>query len=107
MAACDCLITKAGPGTIAEALIRGLPIVLSGYIPGQEEGNVPFVIDNGVGAYSEDPVQIAAIIGWWFGSGQDDLRRMSETARSMGNPQSTFEIVRDIAMLLEGKPRRQ
>ena len=26
---------QAGPGTIAEALIRGLPIVLNDYIPGQ------------------------------------------------------------------------
>jgi len=30
MAACDCVITKAGPGTIAEALTCGLPIILNG-----------------------------------------------------------------------------
>jgi UDP-N-acetylglucosamine:LPS N-acetylglucosamine transferase len=30
MSACDCIITKAGPGTIAEALICGLPILLNG-----------------------------------------------------------------------------
>lgn len=35
MAASDCLITKAGPGTIAEAMTRGLPLVLSSYLPGQ------------------------------------------------------------------------
>jgi 1,2-diacylglycerol 3-beta-galactosyltransferase len=35
MAASDCLITKAGPGTIAEAMIRGLPVILSSYLPGQ------------------------------------------------------------------------
>ncbi|CAK9133798.1 unnamed protein product [Ilex paraguariensis] len=38
MGACDCIITKAGPGTIAEAMIRGLPIILNDYIAGQ--GNV-------------------------------------------------------------------
>lgn len=26
---------QAGPGTIAEAMIRGLPIILNGYIAGQ------------------------------------------------------------------------
>ncbi|XP_059292296.1 probable monogalactosyldiacylglycerol synthase, chloroplastic isoform X2 [Lycium ferocissimum] len=36
MGACDCIITKAGPGTIAEAMIRGLPIILNGYIAGQK-----------------------------------------------------------------------
>ena len=35
MAASDCLVTKAGPGTIAESMIRGLPIVLSYFLPGQ------------------------------------------------------------------------
>ncbi|KAK1290358.1 hypothetical protein QJS10_CPB18g00339 [Acorus calamus] len=35
MGACDCIITKAGPGTIAEAMIRGLPIILNGFIAGQ------------------------------------------------------------------------
>ncbi len=49
MAAADVIVTKAGPGTIAEALISGLPILLNGNIPCQEEGNIPYVIDNKVG----------------------------------------------------------
>ena len=48
MAACDIIITKAGPGTIVESLIMGLPVLLNGFVPCQEAGNVPFVIDNGV-----------------------------------------------------------
>ena len=36
MEVADCLVTKAGPGTIAEAAIRGLPTMLSSYLPGQE-----------------------------------------------------------------------
>lgn len=35
MSACDTIITKAGPGTIAEALICGLPILLNGNVPCQ------------------------------------------------------------------------
>ena len=35
MAACDAVVTKAGPGTIAEALISGLPILLNGNVPCQ------------------------------------------------------------------------
>jgi len=45
MGAADVVITKAGPGTIAEALIRGVPLLLNGAIPCQEEGNVPFVLE--------------------------------------------------------------
>lgn len=48
MSACDTIVTKAGPGTIAESLICGLPLLLNGFVPCQEAGNVPFVIKNRV-----------------------------------------------------------
>ncbi len=101
MAACDCVVTKAGPGTIAEALISGLPILLSGYIPGQEEGNIPYVVENGVGAYERDPAALAAIVARWFGPQRDRLAAMSAKARSMGHPQATFDIVKSITELLD------
>jgi 1,2-diacylglycerol 3-beta-galactosyltransferase len=104
MAACDCIVTKAGPGTIAEALISGLPIVLSGFIPGQEEGNVPYVVDNGVGEYSPTPSEIARIVARWFGPERSQLAAMSVKAKAMGHPQATFEIVRSIVNLMEKSP---
>lgn len=48
MTACDMIVTKAGPGTIAESFICGLPVLLNGFVPCQEEGNVPFVVRNKV-----------------------------------------------------------
>ena len=48
MTAADTIVTKAGPGTIAESLICNLPILLNEFVPCQEHGNVPWVIDNGV-----------------------------------------------------------
>lgn len=103
MAACDCIVTKAGPGTIAEALISGLPIILSGFIPGQEEGNVPYVLDNGVGEYCADPAGIAAIVARWFGEERAHLDAMAAKARAMGHPQATFQIVDSIVALLEAE----
>lgn len=103
MAACDCIVTKAGPGTIAEALIRGLPIVLSGYIPGQEEGNVPYVVENGVGAYSEEPAEIARIVCAWFGPQAEARQRMADQAKQIAHPRSTYLIVEEIAGRLLGK----
>ncbi len=100
MAACDCIVTKAGPGTIAEALTSGLPIVLSGFIPGQEEGNLTFVTENGAGAFSREPAEIAGIVARWFGPERHRLPVMSEAARRLGHPQATFEIVESVAALL-------
>lgn len=49
MRAADLLITKAGPGTLAEANAAQLPVVVYDYVPGQERGNVEFVRHNGIG----------------------------------------------------------
>ncbi|GJW36860.1 hypothetical protein Tco_0059780, partial [Tanacetum coccineum] len=46
----------AGPGTIAEALIRGLPVILNDYIPGHEKGKVPYVAGNGANESKTKPV---------------------------------------------------
>jgi 1,2-diacylglycerol 3-beta-galactosyltransferase len=103
MTACDCIVTKAGPGTIAEALICGLPIILSGFIPGQEEGNVPFVVDHGVGVHEESPKEIAAIVARWFGAERKHLHEMGEQARTLGHPHATFDIVRSIVHFMQVK----
>lgn len=101
MAASDCIVTKAGPGTIAESLIRGLPILLSGYIPGQEEGNVPYVVENKVGVFAREPAAIASQVSRWFGPEKVQLARMSENALRLANPHSTYNIVADLAKLID------
>ncbi|MBA0847075.1 hypothetical protein Goshw_012263 [Gossypium schwendimanii] len=100
MGSCDCIITKAGPGTIAEAMIRGLPIVLNGFIAGQEVGNVPFVVENGCGKFSKSPKEIANIISEWFGPKADELKSMSENALRLARPEAVFKIVHDLHQLV-------
>lgn len=51
MDASDVIVTKPGPGVIAEAIVKELPIVLDGLsetMP-QEFGNIEYVLSNGVG----------------------------------------------------------
>ncbi|OIV96452.1 hypothetical protein TanjilG_07844 [Lupinus angustifolius] len=100
MGACDCIITKAGPGTIAEAMIRGLPIILNGYIAGQEAGNVPYVVENGCGKFSKSPKEIAKIVSDWFGPKADELKAMSQNALKLARPDAVFKIVQDLHELV-------
>ncbi|KAA8500037.1 Monogalactosyldiacylglycerol synthase 1, chloroplastic [Porphyridium purpureum] len=99
MAACDTIVTKAGPGTIAEAVIRKLPIIVSGYLPGQEYGNVRFVVDNHVGVYEPDPHAIARVVVDWFGHPQK-LKQLSDRAAVVARPEATLDIARRIHALL-------
>jgi 1,2-diacylglycerol 3-beta-galactosyltransferase len=101
MAAADCIVTKAGPGTIAEASICGLPVMLSGHLPGQETGNVKHVLANGFGAYSRNPRVIARTVATWL----DDpvcLELLSANARAAARPSAAHQIVRDVVELLDG-----
>ncbi|EFJ25510.1 monogalactosyldiacylglycerol synthase [Selaginella moellendorffii] len=103
MGACDCIITKAGPGTIAEAMIRGLPVIINDYIAGQEVGNVPYVVDNGVGKYCENPNEIALTVAEWFTTKRKELAQMAENAWKLARPDAVFRIVHDLADLAHQK----
>lgn len=105
MGACDCIITKAGPGTIAEAMIRGLPLLLNDYIAGQEVGNVPYVVNNGAGRFSKDPKEIAKIVAGWFGPKADELQQMAHNAIKLARPDAVFKIVHDLDELVRQKDR--
>jgi 1,2-diacylglycerol 3-beta-galactosyltransferase len=103
MHACDVIITKAGPGTIAESFICGLPVLLNGFIPGQEEGNIEYVLEHQVGAFEREPRAIAETVQAWAGKGADrsEFNRMVSRAKALGKPDALFSICRDLAALAE------
>ncbi len=45
----DIVVTKAGPGIIAEAACCGTPLLLTSHLPGQERGNTGLVVRAGAG----------------------------------------------------------
>jgi UDP-N-acetylglucosamine:LPS N-acetylglucosamine transferase len=97
MVATDVLVSKAGPGTISEAAALSLPVLLTSYLPGQEEGNIDFVIDAGFGAFcsDSDPTAIAEELCMWL---QDEkkLETLSKAANAKGAPYAARDIVKVI-----------
>lgn len=106
MGASDVLVTKAGPGTIAEALICGLPMILYGHIPGQEEGNVTFVLKREIGTYITQPREIAETLTRWLARPEKFIKPMGERARALGHPDATARIV-DALLELVDRYRRE
>lgn len=96
MTASDCLVTKAGPGTIAEAMVRGLPIIISSFLPGQEAGNVPYVTNGGFGVYTgNNPTKIANTVFDFFHNDKK-LHSMSSQAMQLSRPDATKLIAKDL-----------
>jgi len=100
MRASDVIITKAGPGTISEALACGLPILLSGFLPGQEEGNVEFVERNGAGVMRQEPEEIARTLSEWLTPGNDALARFATRAQQLARPRAALEIAEILDQVL-------
>ncbi len=48
MDASNCILTKPGGLTVSESLAKGLPMLLIDPIPGQEDRNVEFLLNNGL-----------------------------------------------------------
>lgn len=98
MRACDLVVTKAGPGAIAEALATGLPLVITGFLPGQETPNVDFVVESGIGAFApkesdlRDEVRVLA-------EGGPTWRDMSRRAEELAHPYASSDIARECLLL--------
>ena len=54
MDACDCIITKPGGLSTSEALAKRVPILMLDPIPGQEDRNKEFMLNNGIALYISD-----------------------------------------------------
>jgi 1,2-diacylglycerol 3-beta-galactosyltransferase len=93
MGASDVLVTKAGPGTIAEALIASLPIILYSKLPGQEDGNVRFVETVGAGVWAPEPLQVVRTLTRWICRPHERLK-VVENCRKAARPDASRRIAR-------------
>ncbi len=69
----------------------------------QEEGNVPFVVDNKLGRFERKPERIARILEGWFGDSREEFLQIAEQARKFGERWrgALLRIVADLAEMCE------
>jgi 1,2-diacylglycerol 3-beta-galactosyltransferase len=91
MRAADIIVTKAGPGTIAEALIAELPIILYAKLPGQEDGNVDFVLSEGVGVWAPEPLAVVRALTRWV-CRSNERQKVVKNCRRAARPDAAHQI---------------
>lgn len=96
MRAADILVTKAGPSTITEALNAGLPMILYSRLPGQEDGNVDYVISEGVGVWAPKTSYIVDALQAWI-THPRQLELAAEACCQAARPEAAREIARILA----------
>jgi 1,2-diacylglycerol 3-beta-galactosyltransferase len=93
MRAADFIVTKAGPGTVAEALNAQLPIILYSKLPGQEDGNVTFVEEEGAGVWAPHPTDVVRTLTRWI-SRPSERQKVIDNCRRAGKPEAARTIAR-------------
>ncbi|MCL2483611.1 MAG: glycosyltransferase [Propionibacteriaceae bacterium] len=100
MKAADIFITKAGPGSISEAFICGLPMVMYACLPGQEEGNVDYVLDGKAGLWAPDPETVVQAVTNLV-EAPAIRATMAEASLNLARPNAAREIAHVLAAQLQ------
>lgn len=90
--AADLAVTKAGPGAIAEALATGVPLIITGYLPGQETANVRFVTRSGTGLYAPRPDQLLETVRRLLVGEHSAYEAMRRSAAGLARPTASLDI---------------
>ncbi len=91
MHAATLLLTKAGPGTISEAVTSGLPVILYSLLNGSEDGNVRYLVDHGAGKWAPQPDQVVANLVHWLDH-PDERTQAASACLRLARPQAAREI---------------
>ncbi len=92
---CDLLVSKSGGLTTSEALAKGVPMVVVNPIPGNEERNSDYLLENGaairVSKIDDIGFKIQSIL-----KAEGKLDIMKQNAAHIGKPASAINAVKEI-----------
>jgi processive 1,2-diacylglycerol beta-glucosyltransferase len=101
MAFSDLFITKPGGITVSESVSRGLPMIFIEPIPGQEEANADYFIEQGAGVKARNlPVLLYKIAHLL--KNPKELENMSRKARAISRPFAAKTVAQEAVNFLRG-----
>lgn len=91
MDASECIITKPGGLTVSESLAKGLPLILFNPIPGQEDRNLEFLLNNGVAQYVTETYPVDDAL-YQLLNNKAKLSGLSDCISQIGKPDATKDL---------------
>jgi processive 1,2-diacylglycerol beta-glucosyltransferase len=92
MACTDLVITKPGGLSTSECLAKGLPMILNAPIPGQEERNADYLLEQGVALKACDAVTLEYRVRLLL-ENPAKLAEMHNKARALGRPDAGKRVL--------------
>ena len=95
MAASDIVITKSGGLTSSECLVMGLPMVITKPIPGHEERNATFILENGAGIWVSTADYLVYKVRQLLDN-PERMEKMRSAAKLIAKPDAAENIIREM-----------
>lgn len=92
MACADLVITKPGGLTTSECMVMGLPMIVNSPIPGQEERNADYLLEQGVALKAFDGVTLEYRVRRLLDQ-PELLAGMRERSRALGRPDAAARVL--------------
>jgi processive 1,2-diacylglycerol beta-glucosyltransferase len=92
MACSDLVITKPGGLSTSECLAMGKAMILNSPIPGQEERNADYLLEQGVALKACDAITLEYRVKYLL-ENPDKLNEMCHKAKKLGRPTSAREVL--------------
>ncbi|MTI82238.1 MAG: glycosyltransferase [Firmicutes bacterium] len=92
MGAADLMVTKAGGLTCSEALALGLPLFITDPIPGQEERNTEFLVNQGAAVAIKDSKHLLTEINKYIHN-PHRVNELTKAAIKIGRPNSARVVM--------------
>lgn len=91
MDAADCIITKPGGISTAESLAKGLPMIMVGQLPGVEDRNVEFLLNNGAALYATKTFPLGEALQLLLET-PERLQQIKTAMASLAKPHATARL---------------
>jgi processive 1,2-diacylglycerol beta-glucosyltransferase len=104
MTAADLVVSKPGGLTVSEALACGAAMVVVNPVPGQEDRNCDFLLENGVALKANQMGTLAFKVTELLRD-PGRLARMRASARRLARPDAARAVVDRALRLIDGRPR--
>ena len=95
MACADLVITKPGGLTTSECLALGLPMIVNSPIPGQEERNADYLLEQGVALKAFDAVTLEYRVRLLL-EHPEQLQSMRAKALALGRPRAALDVLAQV-----------
>ncbi len=99
MLSTDIMLTRASPNTMIEAVTCNVPLVITGALPGQEEGNPDFAVKHGLGVVCTESRKLKYVVSGLIAENFKQLIEIRKSQVRYRNPFAARDIVNFIMNL--------